>query len=203
MYEGSVQLKHPTLHSFRNDSKLPHPTITRRSAILEAGGSSSLRNLHSVKEPTYSSVNTKNRDFVFESSDANMKINPSNLDKGHYNFEHFESRLSVRNDNCIDDASASDRGMGKHFNQFSKAFTTKASAWKPIVNYASEPYVNGFEIVGNLGRVREKLKEIGKPFIAASPSDVLSRHQLHSNSKLSPKIQTSTHDRVYQKSLNL
>jgi hypothetical protein len=91
----------------------------------------------------------------------------------------------------------------------------QAAAWPLVSNYASEPYIDGFGVTGDLDRKRDKDKEIAKPFVASSSREVWEKYTEPSRSLrghrsmavLESKAKDSlgssmTSSRVYMKSLS-
>jgi hypothetical protein len=197
LYEGAVKLRHPALHSFREDAVLPKAVI-KRQTTLASGGIMSLRDVSYIN-PQSNSRSTSRQDsearFISQQLSPGDKHSHSNL----YVFEPFDNKLQIsegeRRDHLVEDQKHSESSAfplnssssSPNFNQFSRVFTTKAAVWKSVENYTSEPYTNGSRVIGSLLRQREKSKEIAKPFDASSSREVWEKYQGPSRSLRSHK----------------
>lgn len=57
------------------------------------------------------------------------------------------------------------------FARFTKRFKSDEAPWNSVINFSEDKYIDGYEVIGDITRKREKSKEPTDPFVPTDSKD--------------------------------
>ncbi|CAG9332357.1 unnamed protein product [Blepharisma stoltei] len=174
--EGTIALLNPALHKFRDEEPLPNVYVRNykeeKKRVLE---SIIEHKEHFLANELYPKCSpNRSNDWLRETSEK--AILGSRIIKNINHEPYKEDCYSLEPINAFALLSPSWRTVNKRiwtgktdFARFAKRFQSNEAPWPSIRNHSEDKYIEGYEVLGDITRKRDKSKEPAEPFL---PTDV-------------------------------